>query len=468
MMTSFRWSTALVALGLIVGVGSAQAQCVGDCDNNGEVTVDEIVTMVNAALTGGDGGCPSGDADDNGEITVDEIITAVDNALKGCPAPMTPTPGGDPVCGNGTTETGEECDNGGFCAGGESSGTACNGDADCAGNLGACIGGANNLRGCELGDEAACPDGTCVKCRPVGGDGCAQNCTNETDIAYPLKPGVINGVVIQDGSGATVYGPFLTVPLAFSGGSVNMKAGKSRNGGPIPVSIPATSVTLPRIPVQSIACACVRGVTAQTCGGTVYDERGNLSPNCTPGFENQQTCPVDRPCAPVHGPGNTGSGLVNCGGDGKEYGVDYSQDCNGAQGEPPFDAVSTISETGSGAGSAYVILSGAVGTVVGSCTGTSADYGADGQFCTADDAPSTFGSPNPIPLTTGSATGTIYNPADFDGDVNGPWTTSGARFTCNGGNLTTSAGANLAGVFTSCDQPTINDIVVPNNFESNQ
>ena len=56
---------------------------VGDCDSNGAVTVDELVTMVNialdaAALTT----CPAGDVDGSGGITVDEIITAVNNALN--------------------------------------------------------------------------------------------------------------------------------------------------------------------------------------------------------------------------------------------------------------------------------------------------------------------------------------------------------------------------------------------------
>jgi hypothetical protein len=59
--------------------------CVGDCDGNGLVTVDEIVTMVNVALgirpvtT-----CPAGDTDGSGTITVDEILTAIRNALTGC------------------------------------------------------------------------------------------------------------------------------------------------------------------------------------------------------------------------------------------------------------------------------------------------------------------------------------------------------------------------------------------------
>lgn len=59
--------------------------CVGDCSGDGDVTVDEILTMVNIALgTGTTAACPAGDANLDGDITVDEILTAVNNALSGC------------------------------------------------------------------------------------------------------------------------------------------------------------------------------------------------------------------------------------------------------------------------------------------------------------------------------------------------------------------------------------------------
>jgi hypothetical protein len=63
--------------------------CVGDCDANGSVDVDEVVTVVNIAL--GDmeaSACSAGDADHSGTITVDEIIAAVDKGLLGCPAEL--------------------------------------------------------------------------------------------------------------------------------------------------------------------------------------------------------------------------------------------------------------------------------------------------------------------------------------------------------------------------------------------
>jgi hypothetical protein len=60
--------------------------CTGDCDEDGNVTVDEILVGVNIAL--GQrfvGDCPPFDSSGDGGVTVDEIVRAVNNALAGCP-----------------------------------------------------------------------------------------------------------------------------------------------------------------------------------------------------------------------------------------------------------------------------------------------------------------------------------------------------------------------------------------------
>lgn len=63
--------------------------CVGDCDHSGAVTVAELVTMVNIALSQADvATCSIGDADQDGQVTIDEIITAVNYALNECPVPQ--------------------------------------------------------------------------------------------------------------------------------------------------------------------------------------------------------------------------------------------------------------------------------------------------------------------------------------------------------------------------------------------
>jgi hypothetical protein len=86
----FARAAICAALGILMMVShssSAAAQCVGDCNGDGEVTVDEILIGVNIALGSRPvGDCPSFDANMDGQVTVDEIIQATNNALSGCPA----------------------------------------------------------------------------------------------------------------------------------------------------------------------------------------------------------------------------------------------------------------------------------------------------------------------------------------------------------------------------------------------
>ena len=64
---------------------SAANACRGDCNDDGVVTVDELVTGVDIALGTLDvAACPAGDGDGDGTISVDELVSAVDRALNGC------------------------------------------------------------------------------------------------------------------------------------------------------------------------------------------------------------------------------------------------------------------------------------------------------------------------------------------------------------------------------------------------
>lgn len=61
-------------------------RCIGDCDGDGLVTVDEILTMVSIALGEVDGSlCSAGAAGGRQVTSIDQIVTAVDHALYGCP-----------------------------------------------------------------------------------------------------------------------------------------------------------------------------------------------------------------------------------------------------------------------------------------------------------------------------------------------------------------------------------------------
>jgi YVTN family beta-propeller protein len=76
------FDVAIASLPMCVG---GHPTCVGDCRVDRQVTVDELLTMVNIALGNAEVlGCQAGDRDGGGQITIDEILTAVHNALNGC------------------------------------------------------------------------------------------------------------------------------------------------------------------------------------------------------------------------------------------------------------------------------------------------------------------------------------------------------------------------------------------------
>lgn len=62
------------------------SDCAGDCNGDGEITVDELITGVNVALGAADiSSCLAFDTNRDGTVTVDEILVAVNRALTGCP-----------------------------------------------------------------------------------------------------------------------------------------------------------------------------------------------------------------------------------------------------------------------------------------------------------------------------------------------------------------------------------------------
>jgi hypothetical protein len=89
-----------LALSWLIGALPARAVCVGDCSADGEVTVDELISMVNIALEASPlTACAAGDADNDGAISINEIIIGVNNALTGCSAGATPTATATPTGG---------------------------------------------------------------------------------------------------------------------------------------------------------------------------------------------------------------------------------------------------------------------------------------------------------------------------------------------------------------------------------
>jgi hypothetical protein len=66
-------------------VGSTAALCAGDCNDDGRVTINELIRGVNIALgRAAIDDCPSFDPNLDGRVTIGELIRAVNNALNGC------------------------------------------------------------------------------------------------------------------------------------------------------------------------------------------------------------------------------------------------------------------------------------------------------------------------------------------------------------------------------------------------
>src|SRR6185369_15410003 len=69
-----------------VVVAAAPLACIGDCNADRQVTIDELVRAVNIALDLSPlATCSACDASHDGHVTVDELVRAVNAALSGCP-----------------------------------------------------------------------------------------------------------------------------------------------------------------------------------------------------------------------------------------------------------------------------------------------------------------------------------------------------------------------------------------------
>lgn len=75
---------SLIVMGAWSGIASAQ-QCVGDCNDDMAVRVNELITGVNINLGNSSIDlCPAFDANGNGSVAINELVTAVNNNLYGC------------------------------------------------------------------------------------------------------------------------------------------------------------------------------------------------------------------------------------------------------------------------------------------------------------------------------------------------------------------------------------------------
>lgn len=81
-----RWLYTAAQFDDAVGVFRRSSRCAGDCNEDGTVSVDELIAAVNELLADPDDlACWQVDGNADGQVTVDEVVTAVRRALAGCP-----------------------------------------------------------------------------------------------------------------------------------------------------------------------------------------------------------------------------------------------------------------------------------------------------------------------------------------------------------------------------------------------
>jgi hypothetical protein len=74
-------------LALVLSGGARAEVCAGDCNGDGQVSINELVTAVSIALGGAPvTSCEAADPNGDGQVSIDELILAVAHALDGCGA----------------------------------------------------------------------------------------------------------------------------------------------------------------------------------------------------------------------------------------------------------------------------------------------------------------------------------------------------------------------------------------------
>lgn len=67
-------------------VSLVQAPCPVDCNDDGVVTINELIMAINIALEQADASvCTNADGNGSNSVTVDEIVAGVSAALSDCP-----------------------------------------------------------------------------------------------------------------------------------------------------------------------------------------------------------------------------------------------------------------------------------------------------------------------------------------------------------------------------------------------
>lgn len=325
------------------------------------------------------------------------------------------------------------------------------------------------------GDGVTDPPETCDDGNTLAGDGCAANCTVESE-----EPVTLNlGTAETSQSSAIVQTLIFAIPLKLTG-EVLITHGSVREDevigvdGPLfsPGDLPIAQIiedNLERvnpIEVPGLVCACLRGVELKTCGGVVPVPGQTAGVICT----DDSTCNGDT-CQVAFGNGVSAGGKIGCNGvENQDYVFTADSDSGAityeASGSAPFGAINN----------AYT----AIGTIMGDCSfdESNPDKGPDGLPCTEDDPIGVRGTPQVQVQTSGTAEAVVINAngsgqnIDQDstcGAAACQTTSEGNPKSCDqllpgGGAPPNLSGFCLASAFAALDQPTTGDIAVPARF----
>ena len=383
----------------------------GDCNGDGEISINEVISCVNIGLGLANlDTCSACDSNGDGEVTINEVITSVNIGIGLL------TCGGGPICGDLKVDPGEDCDDG------------------------------NNF----------------------GGDGCAANCTNEVHREGTLvnSQAVVQSLFIAlklplHGTQALVTGRVRDTQVIGLGGKVITEPGEA------PVVARKDDVKFQPISLEGLVCACVRGVTEGVedvfgpgnsgagkigCGDSglmnvdyTVEQDHNTTPGANGNSGSAQGLPDDPECNDTLSvvPGLQSSACLE-GTDAACTGPDHGHlgACNSPR-------KITFSGGAAGKGSVLIINSTAIGLLMdkGACAeahnqdGTCryADYGPDCMPCTDDDLEK--GVANVQPLTSGTGKVIIYDANNLAGQ------TFDQNSSCAGGTCVTSA----SGQNADCD-----------------
>jgi hypothetical protein len=387
------------------------------------------------------------------------------------PGGPTPTPcigGLEPMCGNGVCETGERCDDGAVCLP--------TGDTDTEPTFQDCS------------ENGECPAGE--TCEPVGGDGCARNCTLETRRVADLDP-ERSGAVVRFGAGGAGV---VNVPLS---GTQVLITGEPRDEvaigpndveltqpGEVPIVLKADEVGFNPAKVGILACACIKGVPVPGFGPELS---GRGLAGCGEGGLTDINVMVEQDHNTTPGsPGNSGpdAGLPddpNCDAVSEMPGGFTSEACLEGQDEACSEmrfshgvcnSPRVVTFSGGQAPRGATVLmantvinllmdAGACGMDIppGSDPCPHPDYGPDCVPCTDDDVPE--GIPNLNVTTSGTSTSVIYDNTNVAGTVNMQVIGPGEPTDCDA--ILSNPDASLSGVlvtsFPSIDAETIADSI---------